>query len=276
MPVHLSSPAGAQSRKRSGGREQQAQRFPANVGHLADGLHGVFRRTEVDNGLGSRILEQGDLRRDRGVGQLEALPLDDDALGSLAETLLQPGARLLEADGILHQNSDLRIRLMIEDVLGVNATFGPERGQERYAPGKMLWVVKPAGASAEEEFLRQPVPRRRSAVPRVPELKLAAIVRKSRRGAATVAHTFARLATMEHVRSPVDPMAPPVSQIVNGRQARRRRKRCRSQPAALLKISEFRLSSFFIPIWLEPPRAQFPNGTHLIYRDKSRDCFASP
>src|SRR5439155_26548193 len=83
--------------------------MPGKFMRLPDRLGCEFGYRDVEENVGTRRLQGHKLGFDRGIGRLVSEFLDDQFVGFLAQSLLEPGDEVFSKIVVLAQDRDLRI-----------------------------------------------------------------------------------------------------------------------------------------------------------------------
>ena len=129
------------------------QRLPADLGVLLDRLRCEFRRGDVDEHVGAGRLQLDDVGVDGRFGDFVAFLQDDHRCRLGAESVLEALQVVLTVIVVLVEDPDLGVRLLLQNVLGVDLRFALVVGLPAHRPGKVLRIV-PLGGTGGDEQLR--------------------------------------------------------------------------------------------------------------------------
>ncbi len=130
---------------------EQVHRLPADLGHLLDRLRGELRRRGVEEDIGAGSLQVDDLRVDGRIGRFVGQFRDDRHLAG--ESVLETLHVVLTVVVVLVEDRDLALRVVLQQVLGVDAALALVVRLPAHGPGIALRIV-PLGRTGRDEELR--------------------------------------------------------------------------------------------------------------------------
>ena len=142
---------------RCGDVVEDMQRLPPDLRNLFDGLCGEFRGCDVDEHVGTSGFELDDVVVDGGFGGFKAFLGDDHRGGLGAEPVFEALEVVLAVIVVLIQHRDLGVRLLLQEVFGVDPGLALIVRLPSHGPGKILGVIPLGGAGRDEQlrhFLR--------------------------------------------------------------------------------------------------------------------------
>jgi hypothetical protein len=125
-------------------------RPPAEFGISLDRHGGEFRRGELDEHIGARGFQLGQLGLDVGIGHLVGGFSDDRQFA--AEAVLQALQIFLAHAVVLVEDGDAAAWMVFENVLRIDLGFGRVGRQETHGPGKLLRLVPGRRARQREQL----------------------------------------------------------------------------------------------------------------------------
>ena len=131
---------------------EEVQRLPSDLGGFLDRLRGEFRRCDIDEHVGAARLQLDDMAVDGRLGGLIAFFGNDHRCGLGAEPIRETLQIVLAVIVILIEHRDLRVRLLLEDIFGVDLGFALVARLPSHGPGKVLGIVPFGGAGGDEEL----------------------------------------------------------------------------------------------------------------------------
>ena len=126
--------------------------MPVEFGDLLDRLRGEFRRADIDEDVGVGGLDRHHLGIHRRHADLVGHAGDDHAVIFVAQHVLQPEDVVLAEIVVLVEHAELGVGVMLQDVGGVDARFGPVVRLPADGPGEMLGIAPARGAGGDEQL----------------------------------------------------------------------------------------------------------------------------
>src|SRR6202158_546430 len=131
---------------------EKIHRLPAEFADLSDRLRRPLWRGPRYEDIVARVFQRNDLRVDGGIADLIGLVGDDHA-GLITEPVAQPLHLILAGVVVLPERSDLSVRMVLQDVLRVDAPLALVVGLPAHGPRKILRIA-PLGRTGRDEELR--------------------------------------------------------------------------------------------------------------------------
>src|SRR6185312_13253975 len=131
---------------------EDVKRLPLDLIDLLDRLRGEFRGGDVEEYVGARSLQLDDVIVDGGFGDLVAFLRHDHRGGLGAEAVLEALDVVFAVIVVLVEDGDLGVRLLLQEVLGIDMRLTLVVGLPAHGPGEVLRVVPLGGAGGDEEL----------------------------------------------------------------------------------------------------------------------------
>ena len=130
--------------------------MPAELGDLLDRLGGLLRRGGAEEQIGAAVLDLEDLGIDGRLGQFVGNFRHDHLRGLVAEAGLQAVEIILAEVVVLIEHADLGVRMLLQNVLAVDAALDEVEGLKPIVHGKFFGSVNfdaPVAANSCGTFL---------------------------------------------------------------------------------------------------------------------------
>ncbi len=125
-------------------------RFPPQFGGAPDHHDSEFRGRHIEENVGARGLEFGNLRIDGRVRDLVRSLSHDRDLAT--KSILQALEVVLAEPIVLIKHGDLAVRMVLQQILRIDVSFGLVAGLEAHGPGELVRLVPHRRARSDKQL----------------------------------------------------------------------------------------------------------------------------